>query len=191
MSIDRRATSIVYSTYDNKYYIRKKHGENQKNIWLVTESGNLIEKSFIGSLEECKQYIYDNLYDDNGHKYKLEHINTLNARAYTRIIVNYDVKVTRLKDDKKIYLDATVANISSGGCKIKINSQIFSLFETEELILIQFNLSDFDINKVGKLEIEAEIRWLPPLGNEFGCQFKEMNEESDRIFSSIIEKLIF
>ena len=68
---ERRASTIMYTTYDNKYHIRQKHGVNDTNFWIVAECGNILEKTFIGSLNECKEYIYNNLTADNGHKYKL------------------------------------------------------------------------------------------------------------------------
>jgi len=186
---DRRAFTVMYTTYDNRYHIRQKHGENNTTHWIVAECGNLLEKAFVGSLNECKEFIYNNLMSDSGHKYKLEQITELNVLSYSRITVNYKAKVAKIAPQEK-YLDAHVENISSGGCKILMTTQLETHFKVEETVKIQFDLAEFGIVEYDKLELFAEVRWVDEEIKKFGCKFKEMDDTTDKIFSRILEKFL-
>ena len=157
--------------------------------WVVIECGVISEKVCFKSLDECRQYIYDCLRDDRGHKYKLEQITELNRIIYSRLIVDYTVKIIKINGEKKLILEANMENISQAGCKIKINNLPTS-FAVDEHFTIQFNLADFNLHKSGKLEIEAIVRWTSLDGSEVGCKFTEMNDESEEIFTSILKTLL-
>lgn len=109
-------------------------------------------------------------------------------RQADRVRTDYDVKMSRFTSPTSRFVKAQLVNISSGGCKLKMHDMQTG-FAVGEPILIIFNLHDFDISGSETLKLEANVRWAYPDGSELGCQFKEMDPKTTKIFLQIIEHL--
>jgi hypothetical protein len=113
-----------------------------------------------------------------------------NNRNTDRIKTNFNVKMSRASSQGNRFIEAKLINISSGGCKLKMEN-IQTGFAVGEPITITFHLADFEISSPGNLKVDAEVRWAYPDGSEVGCQFKEMDAKSLVLFNNILASKAF